>query len=149
MHNIKRYTSIPSQTKCRHPLTKQSTKDLTLDQIMDGILITPGQVVTRRSVARSGPRHLFYITKDQFKEGAAALQAANLGTVVRVHVPQMCEMFMKKKPEDVESILEQRKLCDFERYKQKFYAVTPDCITYNMRERLVKLEYMTEDQFII
>ncbi|XP_072020167.1 uncharacterized protein [Amphiura filiformis] len=124
--------------------------EVTLRDVMAGILLSAGPVNTHRQLIRLGPKPMRSLTKQQYVIAATHLQAAELGSLVTLHggVSRFCSVFIKKRPDEARLILEMNKdLCSYEKYSERFNLLLPACIGRNIKDKLIYLGYLSEAHF--
>ncbi len=132
------------QAKKLHPLI--STTD-----VIQGILITPGPVATRKAV-RHTKKKLIYVTCQQFIDAAKALEQRNLGSLVNVQTSSKSlglPVFLKKTPHEAESALNMYpEFCDVETYTMKYQKGSSKAISFQLRARLVSMKLVSPEHFM-
>ncbi|XP_072016030.1 uncharacterized protein [Amphiura filiformis] len=123
---------------------------ITTRRIMSVILLTKGPVCNFTAIQTNGPPSVRRIGKSLFLRAAHALEAANLGTLVKVfgggNRPN--EVFIKKLPSDVGQGLEENEdLCSLEDYTVKFYMPSPSRIRQALRDQLIQQDFVKEEHF--
>ena len=120
---------------------------------MSAILLTKGPVCTYRAIHTNGPKKLRNIKKSLFLEAADCLQRAALGELVCINRQEGglgTHVFVKVRPEAVEEPLlaGNHDLCLVEKYRKNFGMPSPGCISEKIREKLVDLGYVLQEDFV-
>ena len=122
---------------------------MTKRSVMAAILQTAGPVSIRRAVASNWK--FLKATGKMFKEAAVELEQIGFGSVVTISANKcgLSDVFVKKKPEDVEMALVNNKdLCTPDRYSTRFHSQASRHITLNMRATLVAQGLVLKKQFM-
>ena len=89
------------------------------------------------------------VTVDQYNEAALRLQEANLGIFITTVIGRgfAKEIFIKGTPEEAREILMANcDLCDPNEYAVRYDMPVPGKVKILMRQKLVELGYVTEEQ---
>ncbi|XP_072015232.1 uncharacterized protein [Amphiura filiformis] len=122
---------------------------VTIANIMRAILLTTGPVNNCSSFLHSGPTHMRHtVTVEKYNKAAMQLQEEGMGEFVRMDVSgYLREVFVKKVPKEAETILAKNPLlCDPLVYALRYYMPLPSKFRTKMRQKLVELGYVTEEQ---
>ncbi|XP_072016026.1 uncharacterized protein [Amphiura filiformis] len=137
----------PSRNSHKWSLGQQQlTHPPLISDIKTAILNAAGPIATRRLLGRNGPRSILYCSQEQFDTAARELESANIGWIVTGLVPRCTVIFIKKPPDNVGAIAEALGLCSAHRYKRRFHMPLSNCISQNMRDKLIAMGYLTNEQ---
>ena len=133
------------------PQHGSSGQDLcSIPNIMKAILLTAGPISNATTFLYSGPKYMRRIvTVDQYNEAALRLQEANLGIFITTVIGRgfAKEIFIKRTPEEARDILMANNvLCDPNEYAVRYDMPVPGKVKILMRQKLVELGYVTEEQ---
>ena len=116
---------------------------------MKSILLSKGPISTQR-ILKNNFHKLRHVTKKEFVEASRKLEGFGLGSLVKVGITKgkkARDVFVKKKPEQVVSILQMMpELCTLKDYSEKFAMRVPTVISLRMRAQLVTLGLVSEKQ---
>ncbi|XP_072016031.1 uncharacterized protein [Amphiura filiformis] len=140
----------PSRNVVREYVRQSNVGVITTRKIMSVILLTKGPVCTYTSIQTNGPPAVRRIGKTLFLRAAHALEAANLGTLVKVfgggNRPN--EVFIKKLPPEVgQGLVRNEDLCGLEDYAMKFHMPSPSSIRQRLRDELIQRQFVKEEHF--
>ncbi len=121
--------------------------------IMKCILLSKGPVTTQMTL-RNNFRKLRHITKHEFIFAGEQLQKVNLGYLVKLPargnggVGRGAVVFVKKKPEEVQTILQGNDSfgCSPYEYTERFMLRVPTVFPLRVRAQLVQMGLTTEKQ---
>ncbi len=122
---------------------------ITTSSIMKAILVTTGPVNNCSAFLHSGPTHMRHVvTPEQYNDAALQLQEMGMGELVEVDVVgNVREVFIKKEPKQAEEILARNPdLCQPLVYALRYFMPLPSKFRIKMRQKLVELGFVTEDQ---
>ena len=138
---------LQSNTSNRHR-RRFSAGTSRIRNIMSAILLTAGPVTSNVSFQRRAPTSLRQTSKDLFHAAANMLQAAHFGIAIRMmNSSRPSVAFVKNPPQAVaQTISENRDLITMDRYTERYYVRTPTCVTIKMREKLLTMGLLTQEQ---
>ena len=139
-------SNVQTKRKKKKKNSRSQTKQPMITAIETAILNSAGPIVTRRLLGRNGPRSIVHCSQEQFDTAATELASANIGWICSSIIPQGKNIFVKKPPHDVAALVEQYGLCTAHHYTKRFDMPLSTCISSNMRNKLVALGYVTNEQ---
>ncbi len=120
-----------------------------IQDVMQGVLITPGPVATTKAVKRT-KMVLKNISTREFSDAAKVLENANFGSFVKIPSrgsPR--HVFIKKSPQEVHSALSANPaLCDHRTYGSRYAKSCSKAITFELRSKLVAMKLVSPDHFM-
>ncbi|XP_072016034.1 uncharacterized protein [Amphiura filiformis] len=133
------------------PKRQKSTGIITTRTLMSVILRIKGPVCTYQAVHTNGPLAVRHCVKSQFLRAASALQASNLGALVKVHGKgnRVSDVFIKKLPVEIKEALERNlDLCGWNEYCARFRMPTPAVVNQRLRDELVQQQFVRPEYFV-
>ena len=122
---------------------------MTKRSVMAAILQTAGPVSIRQAVASNWK--FLKATGKMFKEAAVELEQIGFGSVVTISANKggVSDVFVKKKPEDVEmALINNEDLCTPDGYSKRFHSAASKVVNWNVRAALVSKGIVLQKQFM-